>query len=154
MAEPDPTVTFRVYDDARLLCTEETATDQHSFTRDPVMGQIVITTADSEVVIEDEIIPLILYTLEAIAELSQRDNVVISRSNDYGYIRLDREGDRLRISGDGLPDIRLNRAPLLRAIVDCAERFCRWATSAIPSKDPTALEQELAEALAKARAAL
>jgi hypothetical protein len=144
---------FRVYDDARVLCDERSARDAaRSFSDEPIMGQIVVSTSGGEVVIEDEIVPLFVYTLEAIAELNHGHHVVIPRSNDYGYIRLDREGDRVRLSGDGLPDVHLAGPALLVGLVECAERFSHWAPAVIPSEDPAALAQELAEALAHARA--
>ena len=43
-------------------------------------------------------------------------SLTLSWTHRYGYVRFDAEGDRLRISGDGLPDVRLSRAGWLRAL--------------------------------------
>jgi hypothetical protein len=105
---------------------------------------------------EDELVPLVLaLCFRAVTELRRSDHAVVAYANDYGYLRLDREADLIRISGDGVPLVRFPEAALLPALVDCGARFGRWAgTSSVPGEDGAALARELAEAEAGARAAL
>jgi hypothetical protein len=48
--------------------------------------------------------------------LEQGEHVVIPFGGRYGYLRLDGEGEAIRLSGDGLADLRVPRASLLAAL--------------------------------------
>jgi hypothetical protein len=104
----------------------------------------------------DELAPLVLgLCFGSVVELAGSDHAVVSYFNDYGYLRLDREGPYIRVSGDGVPLVRLPEAGLLPALVDCGARFARWAaTTQVPGDFGGALARELEVGERQARAAL
>jgi hypothetical protein len=125
--------------------------------RSPLKGQIEMAAPGTPPAHpEDELVPLVLgLCFHAVADLTRSDHAVVAYANDYGYLRLDREADLIRVSGDGVPLVRLPERALLPALVDCGGRFARWARgAAVPGEDPAALGRELASAEALARAAL
>lgn len=125
--------------------------------RDLLKGQVELTTPGAPPVRpEDELVPLVLrLCFRAVVDLRRSDHAVVAYANDYGYLRLDREADLIRVSGDGVPLVRFPEAGLLPALVDCGARFAGWAASTtVPGEDAAALAGELASAEAEARAAL
>jgi hypothetical protein len=120
-------------------------------------GQVAIAAPGVPVVHpEDELVPLILrLCFAAPTELTVRDHAVVPYANDYGYLRLDREGPVVRISGDGVPVARFPDAALLEALVDCGARFRAWSErTMIPGEDQATLAHELAASEADARRAI
>jgi hypothetical protein len=76
---------------------------------------------------EDELVPLVRgFCFGAVADLAATAHVTVPFFADYGYIRLDREAQTIRLSGDGLPDIRVTGRPFVLAAVSCGGRFLNW----------------------------
>ena len=125
--------------------------------RDMLKGQVELAAPDAPPVRpEDELVPLVLgLCFRAVVDLGRSDHAVVAYANDYGYLRLDREAELIRVSGDGVPLVRFPERALLPALVDCGARFARWAASTtLPGEDAAALGGELASAEAEARAVL
>ena len=125
--------------------------------RSPLKGQVEMAAPDAPPARpEDELVPLVLgLCFRAVDDLTRSDHAVVRYANDYGYLRLDREAQLIRISGDGVPLVRFPERALLPALVDCGARFARWARqTAVPGEDAAALAAELARAEQRARAAL
>ncbi|MEZ4318721.1 MAG: hypothetical protein R3F61_14505 [Myxococcota bacterium] len=55
---------------------------------------------------------------EVVPCLERNESVVVRFPEGYGYARFDVEGDRVRVSGDGLADLRMPRAGLLASLGD------------------------------------
>jgi hypothetical protein len=94
-------------------------------------GQVVMSApGEPEATPEDELVPLVLkLCFGAVADLTRGDHAAFAYDNDYGYVRLDREGSRIRVSGDGLPVARFSEEELLPGLLDCGARFRAWAAT-------------------------
>lgn len=93
-----------------------------------VRGQVRIRSGKSPVVQpEDELVPLVMnLCFRAVVELRESEHVSVNYTDTYGLLRLDREGATTRISGDQVPDIRVETASLLPGLVECGARFRAW----------------------------
>ncbi len=91
-------------------------------------GFIVISSAEQpDVRIQDELWAITQnLCFIAIPDLITHKSVVIRIYSNYGYVRLDPEGDLVRISGDCLPDVRVNRVELITSLYDCGQRFIQF----------------------------
>lgn len=96
--------------------------------REPLEGQITISSSEEpEVLVEDELIPLARnLCFEAITEIAANEHVVIPYFSYYGYLRLDPEGDWVRISGDFVPSVVVPREELLVNLYGCGRRFIEF----------------------------
>jgi hypothetical protein len=108
-------------------------------------GQLRLAADGEDLEIEDELVPLVLgLCFRAPIELSRSDHATVAFANWYGYLRLDREGDLIRISGDEVRLTRFRENELIPALIACGGRFADWARrSPLPGENPTALEAEL-----------
>ncbi|MBG1271105.1 hypothetical protein [Nostoc sp. WHI] len=91
-------------------------------------GFIIISSPEQpDVQIQDELWAIIQnLCFIAIPDLIAHKSVVIRIYNNYGYVRLDPEADLVRISGDGLPDVRVTRAELITSLYACGKRFIQF----------------------------
>ncbi|WP_373527544.1 hypothetical protein [Nostoc sp.] len=127
-------VTFRLYIGSDIELDEEeiqSCLDHHRAairTRDLYEGAIIINSPNNPmVVIEDMVTALVHnFCFDAISDLIAQKNVTISYCDHYGYLRLDPESFYIRISGDDIPTIRLERRDLLPALYDCGQRFIQF----------------------------
>lgn len=121
-----------------------------------VRGQVGIRSGDLPPVRpEDELVPLVTnLCYRAVGRLIETRHTVVGYTDSYGYLRLDLEGDLVRLSGDGVPDVRVLAAPFAVAAVDCGSRFRRWLRQCELDGDIEAIDAGLAEAEAAARRAL
>lgn len=94
-------------------------------------GCLRISSGRSPVVApEDEIVALVANVcFGAVRDLLTNLHVAVNYSDTYGYLRLDREGDTVRLSGDRVADIRVPARSLLEALVECGARFRAWLPS-------------------------
>lgn len=88
-------------------------------------GFIIISSpSQPDVRIQDELWAIVQnLCFQAIPDLIANKSVVIRIYSNYGYVRLDPEASLVRISGDNLPDIRVEKAGLITSLCDCGERF-------------------------------
>jgi hypothetical protein len=121
-----------------------------------VRGQVEICSGDIPPVRpEDELVPLVKnLCYRAVSTLIEKRHAVVGYTDSYGYLRADLEGDLARLSGDGVPDVRVLAAPFAVAAVDCGSRFRRWLRRCELDGDIEAIDAGLAEAEAEARRAL
>jgi hypothetical protein len=119
-------------------------------------GQVQIRSARQPVVApEDELVPLITNVcFRAVAQLHDQDHVSINYTDTYGLLRLDHEGDTVRISGDRVNDIRVAAADLMHSLVTCGTRFREWLPGLGLEGDLDAITAALHEEEKLARAAL
>ncbi len=104
---------------------------------------------------EDELVPLVSnLCFGAIVTVLSQYHAVVGLTDTYGYVRLDLEGDRIRLSGDGLPDVRLPAAGLLEGLVECGARFRAWLRECSLEGDIESIDQKLGELESAAREAL
>ena len=91
-------------------------------------GFIVISSAEQpDVRIQDELWAITQnLCFIAIPDLITHKSVVIRIYSNYGYVRLDPEGDLVRISGDSLPDVRVKRVELITSLYSCGQRFIKF----------------------------
>jgi hypothetical protein len=96
-----------------------------------VRGQVRIRSRKLPVVQpEDELVPLVTnLCFRAVVELRDSEHVSVNYTDTYGILRLDREGATTRISGDRVPDIRVETTSLVTGLVDCGARFRAWLPS-------------------------
>jgi hypothetical protein len=121
-----------------------------------VRGGIEIRSGDLPVVLpEDELVPLVTnLCFRAIPIVLSARHAVVALTDTYGYVRLDLEGDRIRLSGDGLPDTRVSAAGLLHGLIDCGARFRAWLRGLALEGDVTVIDDQLGVLEAAARDAL
>lgn len=122
-----------------------------------VRGGIAIRTGGLPPAIpEDELVPLVSsLCFGAVAEVLSRQHAVVAFTDTYGYLRLDHEGGRIRLSGDRLPDIFfVPPLPLLDALVNCGARFRAWLPRCGLEGDLASIDRELGILEARAREAL
>ena len=104
---------------------------------------------------EDELVPLVSnLCFKAVADVLSRHHAVVAFTDTYGYLRLDREGDRIRLSGDRLPDIHVPAAALLDALIECGARFRAWLRGCNLEGDVSVIDRQMAALEATARAAI
>ncbi|MDF5707282.1 MAG: hypothetical protein PUP90_06270 [Nostoc sp. S4] len=93
-------------------------------------GLIVISSLDepnTRVQIQDELWAIVQnLCFIAIPDLVTEKSAVVRIYNNYGFVRLDSEGNLVRISGDGIPDLRIDRSELIVALYDCGKRFIEF----------------------------
>ncbi|WP_138502614.1 hypothetical protein [Nostoc sp. PA-18-2419] len=93
-------------------------------------GLIVISSLDepnTRVQIQDELWAIVQnLCFITIPDLVAEKSAVVRIYNNYGFVRLDPEGNIVRISGDGIPDIRIDRSELIVALYDCGKRFIEF----------------------------
>ena len=121
-----------------------------------VRGRVSIRSGDlPQVLPEDELVPLVTnLCYRAVAKLIDERHAVVGYTDSYGYLRLDLEGDLVRLSGDSVPDIRVRAKPFAFAAVDCGSRFRRWLRRCELTGDIEAIDAGLAEAESAARRTL
>jgi hypothetical protein len=122
-----------------------------------IRGRVEIRPDDAFPVVapEDELVPLVTHLcFRAVAILVNERHAVVAYTDSYGYLRLDLEADLVRISGDGVPDVRVPARPLLQGLVACGARFRAWLRSCELEGDLDAIDRGLAEAEGVARRAL
>jgi hypothetical protein len=104
---------------------------------------------------EDEIIALVANVcFAAVREVLTDLHVAVNYTDTYGYLRLDREGDTVRLSGDRVADIRVPTRSLLVALVECGARFRAWLPSCDLDGDLDEITGHLEAEEALTRAAL
>lgn len=104
---------------------------------------------------EDEIIALVdNVCFGAVREVLKDLHVAVNYTDTYGYLRLDREGDTVRLSGDRVADIRVPTRSLLEALVECGARFRAWLPSCHLEGDIDEITAHLRSEEALTRAAL
>lgn len=104
---------------------------------------------------EDEIIALVANVcFGAVREVLTDLHVAVNYTDTYGYLRLDREGDTVRLSGDRVADIRVPTRSLLEALVECGARFRAWLPSCHLEGDIDEITAYLQSEEALTRAAL
>lgn len=104
---------------------------------------------------EDELVPLVTnLCYRAVPTLLADRHAVIAYTDSYGYLRLDLEGDLVRLSGDGVADLRVPARQLLDGLVGCGGRFRSWLRDCNLEGDVDAIDRGLAEAEGTARQAL
>jgi hypothetical protein len=148
MAESTVEVTFRLFVDKGIELKEKELEQgiekygaqlraEHAYE-----GAIDIRVPEEpELEIEDELPALVKnFCFSAIPDLLAEKNVVIRYHSYYGYLRLDPEGWRILVSGDGLPTVRIPRNKLLPAIYDCGQRFIRFLELLKGEKEDSELE--------------
>ncbi|MCF2150973.1 hypothetical protein IQ276_032020 [Desmonostoc muscorum LEGE 12446] len=93
-------------------------------------GLIVISSLeepDTRIQIQDELWAIVQnLCFIAILDLVAQKSAVVRIYNNYGYVRLDPEANQVRISGDGIPDVRIDRSDLIIALYDCGKRFIEF----------------------------
>jgi hypothetical protein len=121
-----------------------------------VRGRIEISTPDlPPAAPEDELVPLVQnLCFRAVTEVVSTEHAVVGYAETYGYVRLDLEGDFLRISGDRVPDIRVLAEPCLQGLVDCGARFRAWLRRLDLEGDVDIIDRHLADSEDVARAAI
>jgi len=121
-----------------------------------VRGRIEIRSGDlPPAVAEDELVPLVSnLCFKAVPSVLSDRHAVVAFTDSYGYLRLDLEGDRIRLSGDGLPDIHVPAAALLDGLVTCGARFRTWLRGRDLEGDVIAIDRQLGTLEAAARDAL
>jgi hypothetical protein len=101
-AFPDDLVRFRVEIRNGEFVPEPAATDivlpTDQYRR--IRGQVEIATGGPESVApEDELVPLVTnLCFRAVVQLVEHRHAVVAYTDSYGYLRLDLEGDRIRLS--------------------------------------------------------
>jgi hypothetical protein len=120
--------------------------------RDPIDGAVVIAEGDEVAKIEDELGALAYRTCaEGAIELANDRHAAIAYFDKPGYVRLDPEGWFVRISGDYLPEIVVERLPFVDGLLDCAERIAAFLR--IAGGEEAVLEPKIAEARSAVAAA-
>jgi len=119
-------------------------------------GQVRIRSGKLPVVSpEDELVPLITNVcFRAVVKLREEDHVAVNYTDTYGILRFDHEGDTIRISGDQVPDIRVNATGLVHGLVACGARFREWLPTCTLEGDVDAITAALRHEEGLARAAL
>ena len=116
--------------------------------RDPVDGALVITTGGEVVKIEDELGALAYRVCaDGAVELANDRHAAIAYFDKPGYVRLDPEGWHVRISGDYLPEVVVERLPFVDGLLDCADRITALLRTAGGGEEAV-LEPRIAEARA------
>jgi hypothetical protein len=149
-------VRFRVWlGDDRWLSEEEAAAALEELRgAEEIEGALVISGGQEEVVIEDALFPLALnLCFGALPELVEERSATVSLYASYGYVRLDPEGWWLRISGDGLPTVRVRRPDAYDALLACGERIAALL-QLVGGPDHDAEARQLEAEAEKARRAL
>jgi hypothetical protein len=151
-------VRFTVETSSGVFVDEPDATDLTlpvgSYRR--VRGQVRIRSGKLPVVQpEDELVPLVTnLCFRAVVELRDREHVSVNYTDMYGILRLDREAATTRISGDRVPDIRVETTSLVTGLVDCGARFRAWLPSCRLDGDVDGIVDRLRAEEDLARAAL
>jgi hypothetical protein len=116
--------------------------------RDPVDGAVLITGGEEVLKVEDELGALAYRICAGGAiELANDRHAAIAYSDKPGYVRLDPEGWHVRISGDYLPEVVVERLPLVDGLLDCADRITALLRTAGEGEEAV-LEPRIAEARA------
>lgn len=121
-----------------------------------VPGRLEIRSAATPPVLpEDELVPLVMnLCFRAVARLHESPHAVVGYTDTYGYLRLDAEGRRIRLSGDRVPDVRVPGRPLVEALVACGRRFVGWLPQLDLTGDVGRICRDLEGEAAAAQAAL
>jgi hypothetical protein len=121
-----------------------------------VPGRLEIRSPETPPVLpEDELVPLVTNVcFRAVSRLRGTQNTVVGYTDHYGYLRMDAEGRRMRLSGDHVADVRLPARPLVEALVACGGRFIRWLPQLDLSGDVDRIRGRLEAEEREARAAL
>ena len=121
-----------------------------------VRGAVEIVHGDlPPAVPEDELISLVPnLCFEAVATVLSQHHAVVAFGDTYGYLRLDLEGERIRLSGDRLPDVRLPRAALVESLVECGARYRAWLRACKLEGDIDSIDRRLGELESAARQAV
>lgn len=145
-----PQVRFQVHLGDQAYADEDEAASRldEVRSRDPVDGAVVITGGDEAVKIEDELGALAYRVCaEGAIELANDRHAAIPYFDKPGYVRFDPEGWLVRISGDYLPEVVVERLPFVDGLLACADRITELLRSA-GGGDVTVLEPRIAEARA------
>jgi len=145
-----PEVRFQIHLGDQMYVDEDAAASRldEVRTRDPVDGAVVITGGQEVVKIEDELAALAYRICAGGAiELANDRHAAIAYFDKPGYVRLDPEGWHVRISGDYLPEVVVERLPLVDGLLDCADRIAALLRTAGKGEEAV-LEPRIAEARA------
>ncbi|MCB9678284.1 MAG: hypothetical protein H6737_24495 [Alphaproteobacteria bacterium] len=85
-----------------------------------IEGRWELRSDDLELAWDDTLVPLIQVCLEALVPLLETGHAVASRTTEYGYLRMDVEGEWVRLGGDGLPSGRVAIRPFVEGQLRCA----------------------------------
>jgi hypothetical protein len=143
-----PEVRFQIHLGNQQYVDEEAAASRLDDVRarDPIDGAIVITGGEEVVKIEDELGALAYRVCaEGAIELANDRHAAIAYFDKPGYVRLDPEGWHVRISGDYLPEVVVERLPFVDGLLDCADRITALLREADQGAE-TVLEPRIAEA--------
>lgn len=81
---------------------------------------------DLEIDWEDTLVPLVGgLCVEALVPLLETGHAVATRTIEYGYLRMDVEGEWVRLGGDGLPGGRVPIRPFIEGQLRCAGTLVR-----------------------------
>jgi hypothetical protein len=121
-----------------------------------VRGAIEIVSDDRPAAMaEDELVPLVSnLCFSAVSTVLSQRHAVVAFTDTYGYLRLDLEGARIRLSGDDLPDMHLAAASLLDGLIACGARFRVWLRGCKLEGDVDAIDRQLGTLEANAREAM
>jgi len=104
---------------------------------------------------EDELVPLVTnLCFRAVVQVRTDEHETVRYTDTYGLLRLDHEGSTIRISGDRVPDVRVDATKLLHSLVDCGSRFRAWLPGVSLDDDLDAISAALAEEEDRARRTL
>jgi len=157
VASPEVTVRFLVQVGSVDFAPEPVPGDPlpaRSYRR--VRGAIeILADGHPSALAEDELVPLVSnLCFSAIPTVLSHRHAVVAFTDTYGYLRLDLEGERIRLSGDRLPDIHLPAAPLLDGLITCGARFRVWLRGCKLDGDIDSIDRQLAALEATARDAM
>jgi hypothetical protein len=155
VASPEVTVRFLVQGRGTDFAPEPVPSDSPLAVRTyrRVRGGIEIRSGDLPIALaEDELVPLVSnLCFRAIPTVLSARHAVVALTDTYGYVRLDLEGDRIRLSGDRLPDIHVPAAKLLDGLINCGARFRTWLRGRMLEGDVISIDRQLSILEAAAR---
>jgi hypothetical protein len=90
----------------------------------PPRGAVVIHRAADEARISDDLAALAQNVcFAAVTRIAEDEHVALRYYDKPGYVRLDPEGWWVRLSGDHVPELVLERTPLLEGLLSCGRRI-------------------------------
>lgn len=73
--------------------------------------------------LDDTLVPFAQGVLESLLALVRTGHASVSRTGEYGYLRLDVEGVWIRLGGDGFPSARVDRDSLIHGLLRAVGRL-------------------------------
>lgn len=86
-------------------------------------GRVSFTGDDLELQFDDTLVPFVQALLEGLLDLARTGHGRVSRTVEYGYLRMDVEGTWVRLGGDGVDSGRVEREPFLHGILGMVGRL-------------------------------